>query len=339
MSFPVTRQRLLALVDGFAGRRVAVAGDFVVDRFIHGYPKRISREAPVLILKYAREDSVLGGGANTAANVASLSGRALPAGAVGRDEEGKLLRSLFSRREIDTARLVEVETYPTPTKTRILGGGAHSIRQQIVRLDREEPLAADGGVTETLRRNLMGAVSEADVLVLSDYGYGSARPEWLAEARRGRPGLPVLVDSRFRLPEYAGADAATPNEEELEGTFPEPMGGSEEEFELAGRSLLARLRSRALLVTRGSRGMALFEAEGPTRHIPVFGTDQVADVTGAGDTVMAAFALSIAAGASFLEAALLANIAGGLVVMKMGTATISAGELKRAVESDTTIPA
>jgi rfaE bifunctional protein kinase chain/domain len=333
MSFPVTRQRLLSLLDAFAGRRVAVAGDFVVDRFIHGSPKRISREAPVLILRYVREDSVPGGGANTAANVAALSGRALPAGAVGLDEEGKLLRSLFDRRMIDTARLVAVKSYPTPTKTRILGGGVHSIKQQIVRLDREEPLAEDGAVTEALRRNLIGAASEADVLVLSDYGYGSARPEWLAEVRRARPGIPVLVDSRFRLPEFAGADAATPNEEELERTFPEPLDDSEERFELAGRSLLARLRSRALLGTRGSRGMAHFEASGPTRHIPVFGTDQVADVTGAGDTVMAAFALSIAAGATYLEAALLANTAGGLVVMKMGTATVTREELAGAVAS------
>ncbi len=334
MSLPASRQRLLSLVEGFAGRRIAVAGDFVVDRFVHGHPKRISREAPVLILKFAREENILGGGANTAANVASLSGLALPVGAVGRDEEGRLLEALFARREIATRHLVAVDAYPTPTKTRILGGGLHSIKQQIVRLDREEPLAEDGAIAQRLRANLAEALREADVLVLSDYGYGSARPEWVGEARRARPDLPVLVDSRFRLPEFAGADAATPNEEELERTFPEPIRDSEAMFERAGRALLASLRSRALVVTRGSRGMALFERESSTRHIPVFGTDQVADVTGAGDTVMAAFALSIAAGASFLEAALLANFAGGLVVMKMGTATVTRAELRDALASE-----
>jgi rfaE bifunctional protein kinase chain/domain len=256
---------------------------------------------------------------------------------VGRDEEARLLRSLFARKEIDTGRLLAVDSYPTPLKTRILGGGVHSIKQQIVRVDREEPLAADDAVSEALRRNLAEAAGAADILVLSDYGYGSCRPEWVAEARRSRPRLPILVDSRFRLLEYSGADAATPNEEELERTFSEPIGDSEERFELAGRALLDRLRSRALLVTRGSRGMALFENGAPTRHIPVFGTDQVADVTGAGDTVMATFALSVAAGASFLEAALLANFAGGRVVMKMGTATVTPDELREAIVSDRTL--
>ena len=339
MSSPASRQRLLTLVDGFAGRRIVVAGDFVLDRFIHGTPKRISREAPVLILKYSREDNVLGGGANTAANVSSLAGRPLPVGAVGRDEEGRLLQSLFSRREIETRWLVPVDSYPTPTKTRILGGGVHSIKQQIVRLDREEPLAEDRGVAGRLSGHLAEAVRDADVLVLSDYGYGSARPEWVGEARRARPGLIVLVDSRFRLADYTGADAATPNEEELARTFPEALDDSEESFERAGRALLERLRCRALVVTRGSRGMALFEGGCPTRHIPVFGTDQVADVTGAGDTVMAAFALATAAGASFYEAALLANYAGGLVVMKMGTATVSREELRDALASDRNLPA
>lgn len=337
MSFGVSRRRLFSLVEEFAGRSIVVAGDFVVDRFIHGYPKRISREAPVLILKYAREESVPGGGANTAANVASLGGRPIPAGAIGSDPEGNLLAKLFAQRKIDTSRLTEVPSYPTPTKTRILGGGLHSIKQQIVRVDREEPLSADGAVSEALRRNLVEASARADVLILSDYGYGSARPEWVAAARSARPDLPVLVDSRFRLPEYSGADAATPNEEELERTCGETLGDSEASFEAAGRSLLGRLRSRALLVTRGSRGMALFEGGSDTKHIPVFGTDQVADVTGAGDTVMAAFALSLAAGGNFLEAALLANLSGGLVVMKMGTATVTPEELRAAISSDSTL--
>ena len=331
------RARLLSLVDRFAGRRIAVAGDFVLDRFVHGLPKRISREAPVLILAWAREENVPGGGANTVANIASLSGRPLASGAVGADEEGRTLASLFSRAGVDTSLLVPVEGYATPTKTRILGGGVHSIRQQVVRIDREDVLPENAELSATLLENLRRASTDASVLVLSDYGYGSSRPEWIAAARAANPGIRVLVDSRFRLTDYAGADAATPNEEELERATGEAFDDVEERFERAGRSLLARLASPALLVTRGSRGMALLRPGEPTLSIPVSGTAQVADVTGAGDTVMATFALALAAGASEAEAALLSNFAGGIVVMKTGTATLSVEELREAIAADRTI--
>ncbi|HET9794327.1 MAG TPA: PfkB family carbohydrate kinase [Thermoanaerobaculia bacterium] len=328
------RSRLVSLVDRFAGKRIAVAGDFVLDRFVHGLPKRISREAPVLILAWSREENVPGGGANTVANIAALSGDPAPAGAVGADPEGREIAALFERAGVDPSRLVEVEGYATPTKTRILGGGVHSIRQQVVRIDREDVLPEDPSLSAKLRENVRRAAADASILVLSDYGYGSSRPEWVAAARDVNPAIRVLVDSRFRLTEYAGADAATPNEEELERAAGETLGDSEERFERAGRALLGRLASPALLVTRGSRGMALFRRERPTLSIPVSGTSQVADVTGAGDTVMATFALALAAGANEAEAALLSNFAGGIVVMKTGTATLTPAELREAIERD-----
>ncbi len=331
------RSRLLSIVDRFAGKRIAVAGDFVLDRFVHGLPKRISREAPVLILAWSREESVPGGGANTVANVAALSGKPAPAGAVGADAEGRALAALFERAGVDASGLVAVEGYATPTKTRILGGGVHSIRQQVVRIDREDVLPEDPALSAKLRDNVRRAAAGAAVLVLSDYGYGSSRPEWIAAAREANPSIRVLVDSRFRLTDYAGADAATPNEEELERATGEPLDDEEEKFLRAGRALLARLASPALLVTRGSRGMALFRADRETFSIPVSGTAQVADVTGAGDTVMATFALALAAGASEPEAALLSNFAGGIVVMKMGTATLGPAELREAIELDRTV--
>jgi rfaE bifunctional protein kinase chain/domain len=203
----------------------------------------------------------------------------------------------------------------------------------MVRIDREDVLPDDPALAAKLRENVRRAAAGASVLVLSDYGYGSSRPEWIAAAREANPAIRVLVDSRFRLSDYAGADAATPNEEELERAAGETLDDSEERFEGAGRALLARLSSPALLVTRGSRGMALFRPERPTLSIPVSGTAQVADVTGAGDTVMATFALALAAGATEPEAALLSNFAGGIVVMKMGTATVTPAELREAVES------
>ena len=331
------RSRLLSIVDRFAGRRIAVAGDFVLDRFVHGLPKRISREAPVLILAWSREENVPGGGANTVANIASLSGRPVPAGAVGADAEGRTIASLFVGAGIDASLLVPVEGYGTPTKTRILGGGVHSIRQQVVRIDREDVLPDDATLTAKLLENVRRAAAEAPVLVLSDYGYGSSRPEWIAAAREANPAIRVLVDSRFRLTEYAGADAATPNEEELERATGEPLDDAEERFERAGRALLARLASPALLVTRGSRGMALFRPAAATLSIPVSGTAQVADVTGAGDTVMATFALALAAGATEAEAALLSNFAGGVVVMKTGTATVAPEELREVIALDRAI--
>ena len=331
------RARLRELVDRFEGTRVAVAGDFVLDRFVLGLPKRISREAPVLILRFTREENVLGGGANTVANIASLGGAPVPVGAIGKDREGDVLLGLFEAAGIDTSLLLRVDSYPTPTKTRILGGSAHSIKQQVVRIDREGPLPAGDAVIRVLGERVGRAAAAAPVLVLCDYGYGNSRPEWVALARRSNAALSVLIDSRFRLLEYGGADAATPNEEELERAWAGPIDDDEDAFERAARAVLGKLASPALLVTRGSKGMALLEPGTPTFSLPVFGTDQVADVTGAGDTVIATFALARAAGASFREAALLSNFAGGLVVMKMGTATVSPGELRAAIDQDRSI--
>jgi rfaE bifunctional protein kinase chain/domain len=331
----VPKERLIALLPALAGRRIAVAGDYVLDRFVFGHPKRVSREAPVVILRYFKEESLPGGAGNTAANIRSLGGVPLPVGATGDDPEGRALRELLQARGIDTSGLAVVSSYPTPTKTRILGGGPHSIKQQIVRYDREGSLPADLDWESLFERHLLAAATDADGAVLSDYGYGMVSPGAVPVVRRAlKPGAPLLVDSRHRTTEYAGVDAATPNEEELEEAVGGPLGDSTEKLSAAAAVVLKALQCRSLLVTRGSRGMALFEDNGPPTLIPVHGTDQVADVTGAGDTVLAAFALGLAAGASPLEAALLANFAGGIVVMKMGTATVTPEELRDAIASD-----
>ena len=338
MTLPVARQRLLSLVASLGGRRIAVAGDYVLDRFVFGHPKRVSREAPVLILRFWKEESQPGGAGNTAANIRSLGGVPVPVGAVGDDPEGRSLREILESRGIETSGLVPVASYRTPTKTRILGGGPHSIKQQIVRYDREDSLPEDGALRFALESKLAAAAAGADGAVLSDYGYGGVSPAAVALLRRTlRPGAPILLDSRHRLTEYAGVDAATPNEEEIEEAAGRPLGESVETLAAAGAAVKKALRCATLLVTRGSRGMALFAGEGPPTLIPVHGTDQVADVTGAGDTVLAAFTLALAAGATPLEAALLANFAGGVVVMKTGTATVSSDELRQAIASDRTL--
>jgi len=335
MPFAVPRQRLLSLVAGFSGRRLVVAGDFVLDRYVYGHPRRVSREAPVLILRYWKEESLPGAAGNTAANVRSLGAVPVPVGATGTDEAGRALRDALRSRGIDTGSLLEVGGYRTPTKTRILGGAPHAIKQQIVRYDIEDTLGEDPSRAAALLSRLSAAASGAHGAILSDYGYGAIAPAAIAPLRQALPpGSRICVDSRHRLPQYAGVDAATPNEEELEECAGEPLGDSEEKLAGAAAQLRARLRCASLLVTRGSRGMVLFETGAEPQRIPVHGTDQVADVTGAGDTVLATFALAMAAGATSLEAALLANFAGSVVVMKMGTAVVTPDELRGAVESD-----
>ena len=337
MAFPVVKERLLAIVSAFEGRRLVVAGDYVLDRFIYGHPKRVSREAPVLILRFWKEESLPGGAGNTAANVASLSGVPLPVGVLGDDEEGKTLREIFRVRGIATDGLLSSRDYRTPTKTRVLGGGPHSIKQQIVRFDREDVLPRNQELEKALADNLRRAAREADGAILSDYGYGAVSPAAVVLLRKELSSGSIIVDSRHNLPAYTGVDAATPNEEELEEAAGEKLEDSIPKLEAAGTALRHRMGCGTLLVTRGSRGMALFDGGGPPVLLPVHGTDQVADVTGAGDTVLATFSLAFASGASPFEAALLANFAGGVVVMRMGTAAVSPEELRRAIESDRTL--
>lgn len=333
--FP-TADELLGRIDAMAGRPVLMAADLVVDRFIMGAPKRISREAPVLILAYEGERWTPGGGANAAANVAALGGRPLVLGVVGDDDSGQALRTAFEERDIPTEGIRVRRGRRTPTKTRILGGGA--VKQQIVRYDIEDTMDLTEEDRRERRRQLAAWIErepELSVAVLSDYGYGSVEPALVPELRRALgPGGRILCDSRYRLADFQDLDGATPNQQEAEallgGALPEGT-----ELATAGHRLAERLGTRFLLITRGSRGMSLFQNRS-VFHVPVHGTDQVADVTGAGDTVIGAFALALAAGAAPLEAALLANYAGGVVVMKMGTATVTADELRAAVASDPT---
>jgi rfaE bifunctional protein kinase chain/domain len=327
------RQRLLALVDRFAGRPVLMLLDAVADRFLHGVPKRISREAPVLILRSAGESVALGGGANAAANVSSLGGEPLPVGCVGDDATGAALLAAFESLGIATSGMVVRSGWPTPTKTRILAGFPTGIKQQVVRFDQEEPRPLAPAELAAVRGGLERFAGRASVAVLSDYGYGTVVPELLGAVRGAlAPGGELLVDSRFRLAEFRGIGGATPNEEEAEALWGGPLDAPPG-LDRAGAELRRRLEARFLLVTRGSQGLALFEERGAV-HVPVHGSDQVADVTGAGDTVIGTFALALAAGASPLEAALLANYAGGVVVMKAGTATLGRDELAEAIRSD-----
>jgi rfaE bifunctional protein kinase chain/domain len=327
-------ERLLELVDAMAGRPVLMLVDLVADRFVFGAPKRISREAPVLILRHTGERFTPGGGANALANVAALGGRPLPLGVVGADENGGLLVEALAAMGIRTDGIVQRRGYSTPTKVRILGGGEHSARQQIVRYDIEDQVELDGAIRSAFEERLSEWSAVASVAVLSDYGYGAVTPDMTGSVRQalGVNGV-VLCDSRYRLHDFEGLDGATPNEEEALALLHRQSPGSAD-LDGGGERLRRSLGARFLLITRGSHGMSL-STDGGTVHISVHGAEQVADVTGAGDTVIGTFALATAAGASPLEAALLANYAAGVVVMKLGTATLSAAELAAAARSDT----
>ena len=327
--------RLLRLIDAFGSQRIIVAGDLIADEFIYGQIARVSREAPVLILNYDSTEIVPGGAGNAANNVAALGGCVRAIGIAGRDETGRRLVDVLRGNRVDVTRIVRPPDYPTPTKTRILAGGIHSAKQQVVRIDRASAATADEGASHAFEARVLAALARGNALLVSDYGSGLVTPALIAHAReKMRRGAPILVDSRYALLRFRAMTACTPNESEVEQSLGVRIGDNRRVLERAGRTLLQRTRARAVLVTRGSRGMALFEPQRPTVHIPIFGSDQIADVTGAGDTVIATMTLALAAGGTFFEAASLANYAGGLVVMKRGTATVCADELRQAVTID-----
>ncbi len=333
------RGRLLKVLERFSGIRLAVWGDLVVDEFVVGAVNRISREAPVLILDLMDTTRIPGGAANTVANIAAVGATPLPVGVVGDDDWGRDLLRLLAARGVDTSGIQVEAGLTTPTKSRISGAGLHTTRQQIVRVDRGGPYALAPARRRALARAAAAAAEGSSGLVLADYGYGAIEPAAGRRlARRLRQaGRVVAVDSRWRLLQFKGVSTATPNEPELEAAVGISLRGEDEDaLARAGLELRRRLDCETLLVTRGRRGMAVFQASRSTPALlPVFGTDEVADVTGAGDTVMAVYTVALAAGATPVDAARLANYAGGLVVMKQGTATVSRQELARAVEADT----
>jgi len=335
------RTRLLQIAEGMKGRRIVVYGDIVADRFIYGTPKRISREAPVLILRQYRDDVLLGAAGNAINNIQSLGGVPVPVSVLGDDAQGKQLVDTLTAQGIDCSGIVRAGRYNTPTKVRILGGMPHASRQQIVRYDIEDHCDLTDDEAARVGETLGARMATADAGLISDYGYGAVTQPLASTLTTAAGEKPVTLDSRYDLLRFSGVTAATPNEEEAAEAAGTSLFNGDNDVRLrqAGETLREKLGSEALLITRGSRGMALFERESAEPiFIPVYGTDQVADVTGAGDTVIATFTLALAAGASFAEAAKIANYAGGIVVMKMGTATVSNDELRRAVERDEALP-
>jgi rfaE bifunctional protein kinase chain/domain len=331
---PREADRLKKIVDAFPNVTVTVLGDLVADEFVFGEISRVSREAPVLILKHRERTVVPGGAANAANNLADLGVNVLPVGIVGDDEPGRMLLKHFRHKRIPVSGVLKDKSYTTVTKTRILAGMTHTSRQQVVRVDREPLQAPTTHLTRELYLATRNYTHASDALLVSDYGYGAATPAIVAALRdKGKLGsTPIVLDSRYRLTQYSGATAATPNEPEVEEALGLRIGQDWNKLIVAGEQIMARMKLQSLLITRGRDGMVAFDHKHKPVDIPIVGSDQVADVTGAGDTVIAAFTAALAAGATTEEAAQLANYAGGIVVMKRGTATVSREELLHAIE-------
>ena len=332
-------ERWKKIVQSFSDVSVTALADLVADEFVCGELARVSREAPVLILKHRERTVVPGGGANAVMNLAALGVNVLPVGVVGDDEAGSLLLECLREKKVPTSGIERVKGHTTTTKTRILAGTPHSGRQQVVRVDREpEPLGELHPVLLKLVNAAREYATASDAFLVSDYGYGAATPRVLnfIKSNRCLENKPVTLDSRYRMLDFEGVTAATPNEPEVEEALGMRIGHDDQKLFAAGEKLLQQMALESLVITRGRDGMVAFEKDTPPLAVPIFGPSQVVDVTGAGDTVIATFTAALAAGADTADAARLANFAGGIVVMKRGTATVSDKELLAAIDQHAT---
>ncbi len=317
---------LCAAVRSFDGHRLLIWGDFVADRFLHGSTTRVSREAPALVLRYEGEQIRPGGAGNAALNAAALGAQVTACGFVGDDEAGAALRRALGDAGIDVANLETRTDGKTPIKTRVMAGGQHTVRQQILRIDDETPWTQTAAA-DAVGQQVAALAANADAVLISDYGLGTicaaGAQQWLGTA----PDVPTVLDSRYRLFDFAGVTAATPNEGEAEAALHRDLGGGDAAVEAAGREIAERLGCAHLLITRGSHGMSVFSGDKTVEHLPVHGVSEVADVTGAGDTVIATFTIGLAAALDALTAARIANVAASLAVREYGTATVTQADL------------
>ncbi len=324
---PPPLHEVAALLPAFAKSEVLVVGDFVADEYVFGETERISREAPVLIVRYESSELKAGGAGNAAQNLAALGVRVKVLGVVGDDPLGTALVDELEGGGIDVSGLLRVKGRATEAKTRILAGGRSTRRQQMIRLDRaaREPLPA--AVVRKLAAQADRLGRRADAVLASDYGSGVTGPEVIEALRRvHRARVPVCVDSRYALAQFKGLTMVKPNEVELEAATGLSLAAPDG-LARAARALLRKVACEVLLVTRGRHGMSVFRPGQPPVHLAAHGGLSAIDVTGAGDTVAAAFAAGLAAGGDALAAARLANVAGALQVQKLGTATVSRSEL------------
>ncbi|MBK8465103.1 MAG: hypothetical protein IPL32_04660 [Chloracidobacterium sp.] len=314
----------------FPQKCVVIVGDLVADQFLNGTISRVSREAPVFILRHDQTTTLPGAAANAAANVASLGARPILIGFAGRDMNGELLLNRLAEIGVEVGSVVADGTLTTTTKVRVLAGQHYAARQQVIRIDYENSNPISDELKERLKDILIAAGNEADAIIISDYNCGTVSPALYETAKNisHERGIPLIVDSRYRLSEFSDASTGTPNREEVEKILGENFSTED------CMRLREKLNYEALLVTNGNEGMLLVEKGKPPVSKDAIGSKEPVDVTGAGDTVIAAYALGLASGLSYSEAAKVANHAGGIVVMKKGTASVSMSELCDSLTAD-----
>jgi rfaE bifunctional protein kinase chain/domain len=319
------------LIDNFDRARIAVIGDIVADIYVFGKPHRLSREAPVIVVRHEGERLVPGSAANTAHNLMAFAATVHPIGVVGDDSPGHAVIEFFDGPLAKAGGIIVDKNRPTTTKTRIMAGDLHTTKQQVIRIDKEPDSTLSPEIGKLLCERLEAVLPEVDGIVVSDYGYDVVGPEVTALVQQAAGDKIVVVDSRSRLRDFRGVTLATPNESEAEAATGITISSDSDVADVGAR-LLEDTGNDAVLMTRGNLGMALFERGAQAEHIPICGGDEIVDVSGAGDTVAATAALGLAGGGTLLQAANLANFAAGLVVMKSGTATTTREEILELIE-------
>ncbi len=323
-------KRLLETLEEIKGKKILVWGDIVCDEYIYGDVSRISREAPVLILKKSGSEYRPGGAANAANNLASLGAKVKIMGVVGEDEQGEKLAALLKKKGIDTTCIYTNKKFSTITKIRIMAGGIDRPKQQVIRIDSGEKIRAGTDKTQDIFWEYFLSVKDSvDAVLISDYSYGAVNHKTYNKIAQklSKNNIPIIVDSRFDLLKFKNATVLTPNEEEAANVFDMSPEGTNH----IAKKILHESNPKILILTRGKKGMDVFIQNKKPLHIPIYGTNEVIDVTGAGDTVASVIALAMSCGANGYDAARLANYAAGLVVMKMGASTVTAKELKEAL--------
>ncbi len=321
------------IIDAFPRVKAGVVADLMADVYVYGRPFKLSREAPVIVVRYEGEEIVPGGGANTVNNIAKLGAKVFPVGVVGEDEPGRQLKEYFKKDGVETGGIFTHKERGTISKTRLLAGDLHASKRQVVRIDREPSSTINPALENKILKYMEEVNRAVDVWVVSDYGYDIVTPKVLEKMKAFAREKPVVVDSRYRVCDFTGVTILAPNEQEAEAASGIQINGEKDLLEI-GKTLVNRINPEALLITRGNQGMMLFEKSGKIESIPISGPNEVTDVTGAGDTVTALLGLALPAGANFSQAARLSNYAAGVVVMKNGTATLTRGELLEAIQKE-----
>lgn len=331
-------KRMLQAIENWQNKKIILIGDIIADEYLYGEINRISREAPVFVVDYEKNEYFPGGAGNTALQIKALGGEPILVGSIGEDQEGEEILAFFKKHKI-IIDFIKKTPSSTIKKTRIIAGSAHSVKQQILRIDKGKKGLINYEIQEKIIKDIDYLIEESNALVISDYGYGFRDKNFIKKIieKCNKKGIISIADSRFQILEFKDIYAATPNQPEVEAALRMQVDEDSCKLETAGFTMMSLLNCKILLITRGKKGMAIFEPQKKMELIDIYGTDQIVDVTGAGDVVLGTFALSLAANESAFVSAKLANYAGGIVVMKRGTAQASRSELEFAIRKDNEI--